>query len=56
MTALVGFAANDSGVAIPALALTVAVPLTLSACVWALQQRDQDPDPAPERIGYAQQM
>jgi hypothetical protein len=43
VTALVGFAANDSGVAIPALALTVAVPLTLSACVWALQQREQGP-------------
>ncbi|GAA1460327.1 hypothetical protein GCM10009603_21460 [Nocardiopsis exhalans] len=43
VTALVGFAANDSGVAIPALALTVAVPLTLSACVWALQQREQEP-------------
>ncbi|MGW5876530.1 hypothetical protein ACWFMI_08255 [Nocardiopsis terrae] len=56
VTALVGFAANDSGVAIPALALTVAVPLTLSACVWALQQRDQEPAPASERIGCAQQM
>lgn len=43
VTALVGFAANDSGVAIPALALTVAVPLTLSACVWALQQREEEP-------------
>lgn len=40
--ALVGFAANDSGVAIPAIALTVAVPLTLSACVWALQERDEE--------------
>ena len=47
VTALVGFAANDSGVAIPALALTVAVPLTLSACVWALQQRNQDPPYTP---------
>lgn len=41
VTALVGFAANDSGVAIPALALTVAVPLTLSACVWALQEQER---------------
>ncbi|MBB6173633.1 hypothetical protein HNR23_003693 [Nocardiopsis mwathae] len=38
VTALVGFAVNDSGIAIPALALTVAVPLTLSACTWVLQQ------------------
>ncbi|MFD7369626.1 hypothetical protein ACFV4I_25510 [Nocardiopsis alba] len=45
VTALVGFAANDSGVAIPALALTVAVPLTLSACVWALQQQERSPEP-----------
>ena len=43
VTALVGFAVNDSGVAIPAIALTVAVPLTLSACVWALQQKDENP-------------
>lgn len=40
VTALVGFAANDSGIAIPAIALTVVVPLTLSVCVWALQQDD----------------
>ncbi|GAA5046993.1 hypothetical protein HNP84_000454 [Thermocatellispora tengchongensis] len=36
-TALVGFLANDSGIAIPAMALTVAVPLTLAASVRALQ-------------------
>lgn len=42
VTALVGFAANDSGIAIPAIALTVMVPLTLSACVWALQQEDEE--------------
>mgnify|MGYP007031661789 CR=1 FL=1 len=35
--ALVGFLMNDSGVAIPAMALTVAVPLTLAASVRALQ-------------------
>ncbi|MFJ9557113.1 hypothetical protein ACIRPH_25165 [Nocardiopsis sp. NPDC101807] len=45
VTALAGFAANDSGVAIPAIALTVAVPLTLSACVWAVQQEDLDQTP-----------
>ncbi|MFC3994699.1 hypothetical protein ACFOVU_02155 [Nocardiopsis sediminis] len=38
VSALAGFAVNDSGIAIPALALTVAVPLALSACAWALQQ------------------
>lgn len=35
--ALIGFLMNDSGIAIPAMALTVAVPLTLSACVRALR-------------------
>ncbi|MEV0997168.1 hypothetical protein [Nonomuraea sp. NPDC050202] len=35
--AFVGFLMNDSGIAIPAMALTVAVPLTLAACVRALQ-------------------
>ncbi|WP_246643585.1 hypothetical protein [Nonomuraea ceibae] len=35
--ALIGFLMNDSGIAIPAMALTVAVPLTLAACVRALQ-------------------
>ena len=51
VTALVGFAANDSGVAIPALALTVAVPLTLSACVWALQQQLPEPEPRSRGAG-----
>ncbi len=36
-TAMVGFLINDSGIAIPAMALTVAVPLTLAASVRALQ-------------------
>ncbi|MFI6577548.1 hypothetical protein ACIBFB_17285 [Nocardiopsis sp. NPDC050513] len=53
VTALVGFAANDSGVAIPAIALTVAVPLTLSACVWALQRGDRTPPEAREPAGTA---
>ncbi|MFD6953539.1 hypothetical protein A6A08_00045 [Nocardiopsis sp. TSRI0078] len=56
LTALVGFAANDSGVAIPAIALTVAVPLTLSACVWALQRQDGDRAPGPEPAENAQRM
>ncbi|MEU7863777.1 hypothetical protein [Nonomuraea sp. NPDC049141] len=35
--AFIGFLINDSGIAIPAMALTVAVPLTLAASVRALQ-------------------
>ncbi|WP_206184882.1 hypothetical protein [Thermoactinospora rubra] len=35
--ALIGFLVNDSGIAIPAMALTVAVPLALAASVRALQ-------------------
>jgi hypothetical protein len=45
VTALVGGAVNDSGVAVPALALTVAVPLALAATVFALQARDDAPPP-----------
>ncbi|MEV5888237.1 hypothetical protein [Nonomuraea fuscirosea] len=44
--AFVGFLMNDSGIAIPAMALTVAVPLTLAACVRALQLSKPTP-PAP---------
>ncbi|WP_068920506.1 hypothetical protein [Planobispora rosea] len=44
--ALIGFLMNDSGIAIPAMALTVAVPLTLAACVRALQL---SPPTMPER-------
>ncbi|GAA3443248.1 hypothetical protein [Planomonospora venezuelensis] len=44
--ALVGFLMNDSGIAIPAMALTVAVPLTLAACVRALRL---SPPTIPER-------
>ncbi|MEV4014468.1 hypothetical protein AB0J35_28600 [Nonomuraea angiospora] len=40
--AFVGFLMNDSGIAIPAMALTVAVPLTLAACVRALQLTTSD--------------
>ncbi|MEV0613615.1 hypothetical protein AB0I81_09850 [Nonomuraea sp. NPDC050404] len=45
--AFVGFLMNDSGIAIPAMALTVAVPLTLAACVRALQLAAPTP-PAPQ--------
>ncbi|MFC7646374.1 hypothetical protein ACFQX6_41695 [Streptosporangium lutulentum] len=44
--ALIGFLMNDSGIAIPAMALTVAVPLTLTACVRALRH---SPPTMPER-------
>ncbi|MFJ2028178.1 hypothetical protein [Streptosporangium sp. NPDC087985] len=44
--ALIGFLMNDSGIAIPAMALTVLVPLTLAACVRALQL---SPPTTPER-------
>ncbi|MEU0567645.1 hypothetical protein ABZ297_19970 [Nonomuraea sp. NPDC005983] len=44
--AFIGFLINDSGIAIPAMALTVAVPLTLAACVRALQlSRPTTPEP-----------
>ncbi|MEV4167838.1 hypothetical protein [Nonomuraea sp. NPDC049709] len=45
--AFIGFLMNDSGIAIPAMALTVAVPLTLAACVRALQLAKPTP-PAPQ--------
>jgi hypothetical protein len=50
VTALVGGAVNDSGIAVPALALAVAVPLALAAAVFALQAADgagSPPHPAP---------
>lgn len=50
-TAVVGFAVNDSGVAIPALALTVAVPLALAASVRTMELEGDDGEdtspPAP---------
>ncbi|WP_285777565.1 hypothetical protein [Microtetraspora sp. NBRC 13810] len=46
--ALVGFLVNDSGIAIPAMALTIAVPLTLAASVQALRLSARDePGAAP---------
>ncbi|WP_431998778.1 hypothetical protein [Sphaerimonospora mesophila] len=46
--ALVGFLINDSGIAIPAMALTVAVPLTLAASVRALRLATAaEPSPPP---------
>ncbi|MFI6505016.1 hypothetical protein [Nonomuraea typhae] len=46
-TAFIGFLINDSGIAIPAMALTVAVPLVVAASVRALQlSRPNLPDPA----------
>ncbi|MDA0636222.1 hypothetical protein OUY22_22605, partial [Nonomuraea sp. MCN248] len=49
--AFVGFLMNDSGIAIPAMALTVAVPLTLASCVRALQLAT--PSPADPRSAPA---
>ncbi|MEO3793167.1 hypothetical protein ABGB14_23390 [Nonomuraea sp. B10E15] len=49
--AFVAFLMNDSGIAIPSMALTVAVPLTLAACVRALQLAT--PTPAVPRSGPA---
>nr|WP_221475915.1 hypothetical protein [Sphaerisporangium rubeum] len=46
-TAVAGFLLNDSGIAIPAMALTVAVPLTLAASIAAVH-RSARPTP-PER-------
>lgn len=40
---LIGFAVNDSGVEIPAIALTVASPLALAAALKALQRRPPSP-------------
>lgn len=37
ITALVGFGINDSGAAVPALALTIAIPLALAASVQAMR-------------------
>lgn len=45
--ALVGFLINDSGIAIPAMALTVAVPLTLAASVRALRLASAEPSSPP---------
>ncbi|WP_157248482.1 hypothetical protein [Nonomuraea typhae] len=46
-TAFIGFLINDSGIAIPAMALTVAVPLVVAASVRALQLSTPNrPDPA----------
>jgi hypothetical protein len=47
--ALIGFATNDSGVAIPAVVALVAVPATLVLCTSALVQADQPDSAAWER-------
>jgi hypothetical protein len=43
----VGFAVNDSGIAIPAVALFVAIPLILAASVRALELDEAEGGPAP---------
>lgn len=42
VTAVVGFAVNDSGIAVPAVSAVLAVPLALVAGVMALQRDDSD--------------
>ncbi|MEV0351641.1 hypothetical protein AB0H88_38220 [Nonomuraea sp. NPDC050680] len=50
--AFIGFLINDSGIAIPAMALTVAVPLTLAASVRALRlATPTTPEPPSARTG-----
>jgi hypothetical protein len=49
--ALAGFLMNDSGIAIPAMALTVAVPLTLAASVRAVRLAAAGPAAAPTTRG-----
>ncbi|GAA3000678.1 hypothetical protein [Streptosporangium longisporum] len=47
--ALIGFLMNDSGIAIPAMALTVAVPLTLAASVRAVRSAPPSTPGRPSR-------
>jgi hypothetical protein len=49
VTAVVGGAINDSGIAVPALVLAVAVPLALAAVVFVLRSRDGDAGTSPLR-------
>ena len=54
---LIGFLVNDSGIAIPSMALTVAVPLTLAASVRALLlagRGDATPTPRERSSGSAE--
>jgi len=48
----IGFAVNDSGIAIPAVALFVAIPLILAASVRALEL-DEAPEPDERRDAHA---
>jgi hypothetical protein len=53
-TAVVGMLVNDSGVAIPALAFTVAIPLALAASIQALEHEETtEPPSRSERSGSA---
>jgi hypothetical protein len=53
VTALVGGAVNDSGLAVPTLALAVAVPLALTAAVIALEAREASDAPTGPVPGLA---
>lgn len=48
-TAVVGFLVNDSGIAVLALALVVAIPVTVIAGIRALQLAETEPLPTPAR-------
>jgi len=48
VTAVLGFAVNDSGIIVPAVALAVAVPLAASAWASAAYQKDEPRTPPPE--------
>jgi hypothetical protein len=45
----IGFALNDSGAVVPAVAATVAVPLLIAASAAALQQEDGERAATPSR-------
>ena len=54
VTAVLGFAVNDSGIIVPAVALAVAVPLAASAWASAAYHQYETPPPAPRDSTPAQ--
>ncbi len=54
VTGFVGFAVNDSGIIVPGLLLTVAIPLVVAAMALAVRQyAEADPPPAPLSVSAA---
>ncbi|MQA86228.1 MAG: hypothetical protein GEV03_16740 [Streptosporangiales bacterium] len=47
ITSVVGFAVNDSGIAVPAVAAMLTVPLALAAGIGALELDEAEPSPTP---------